>query len=413
MKLSKKKHQKKRSTGRQSSSFPQDVVACTVESILGVKERGLVRMPIAERLNQFLHRKRTAVESSASASNQQQQPNKEAFVHCKTGQHTSFGSFEVVKVSELERRVHAMRYKNTTSNRKAPSLKPICNLDISKHQGTLTKKDAAMVQVASNFNCLENGNENRGPDCGNLVDFSSKDSTQGPAAVFGTLSAYLWRAHFYNPPLADENAAKDTGTSRINCLQYVSEYFGKPKNGKLVLAGDEQAITEDSMDEVVGSVCIGLHKDCPIMFGRNNHGKVYSTKDGAGLPTAESGEYFQMVDHVLTASVNYNFYGKLSDDCLDSVYGSAKDKKAAYIDRMARTLLRASYEATYLSAILQGRKTLLLTFVGGGSFSNPVPIIVEEMKRAHAKWANHPASRLEKCQVCMWGSNPATVEMFN
>jgi hypothetical protein len=79
---------------------------------------------------------------------------------------------------------------------------------------------------------------------------------------------------------------------------------------------------------------------------------------------------------------------------------------------MARALLRASYEATYLSAILQGNKTLLLTLVGGGSFENPIHIIVDEMKRAHEKWANHPASRLEKCQVCLFDSDQTVVELF-
>ena len=69
---------------------------------------------------------------------------------------------------------------------------------------------------------------------------------------------------------------------------------------------------------------------------------------------------------------------------------------------MARVLLRASYEATYATAILRQRKELYLTLVGGGSHGNPWTIMVEEIQRAHNKWANHPASVLEKVQICRY-----------
>lgn len=80
---------------------------------------------------------------------------------------------------------------------------------------------------------------------------------------------------------------------------------------------------------------------------------------------------------------------------------------------MARTLLRAAYEATYLAAIAQKRKTLLLTLVGGGCFGNPIRTIVEEMKRAHEKWAGHPASVLKTCQICLYDrSDEQNVKRF-
>jgi hypothetical protein len=106
----------------------------------------------------------------------------------------------------------------------------------------------------------------------------------------------------------------------------------------------------------------------------------------------------------LTASVNYNRVGVFSKECLASLteYETNQEKERAYYDRMARVLLRAAYEGAYMSAILQGRKTLLLTLVGGGSFGNPIPIIVNELKRAHKKWADHPMSKLECCKLCLY-----------
>ena len=80
------------------------------------------------------------------------------------------------------------------------------------------------------------------------------------------------------------------------------------------------------------------------------------------------------MDHVLTAYIKYNHIGTLGEECLDDLneYKTTEEKELAYCDRMARVLLRAA---------------LYLTLIGGGSFDNPIPVIVEEMKSAHNKWA--------------------------
>jgi hypothetical protein len=402
--------------GRQTRKVSSHALKCNTESILGMKEVDLVKMSRTARTDMFILGK------ISSASCNHLGDDGEVFVNCKTGQQTPFGSFEVVKVSELERRVKAMSAANPdTTQKSCPALEVACNVDIAILQGTLTNDDKAMVQVASNFNCLENGSMSQGPDCGFLVDSACNDCTQGPAAVFGTLSAYLYRVHFFAPKNENEGGLpKDTGTSPINCLQYVSDFFGTPRNGKLLLQGDEKPLTDDIMDDVVGNICVGLHKNCPVMFWRNvRRCQVQQTRD-QNVTTSGTPRDYPMVDHVLTASLHYNRCGTISKECLDSIskiprqHGKnlKKDTTGTYLDRMARALLRASYEATYLSAILQGNKTLLLTLVGGGSFENPIHIIVDEMKRAHEKWANHPASRLEKCQVCLFDSDQTVVELF-
>lgn len=70
------------------------------------------------------------------------------------------------------------------------------NIDIGKLQGLLKTKDKAIVQVASNFNCLEVSSRYSAPNSGNLTEYAHTDSTQEPAASFGPLAAYIYRAHF-------------------------------------------------------------------------------------------------------------------------------------------------------------------------------------------------------------------------
>merc|ERR1712203_878800 len=69
---------------------------------------------------------------------------------------------------------------------------------------------------------------------------------------------------------------------------------------------------------------------------------------------------------------------------------------------LTRALLRAAYEGAYLAAIARGRKVLLLTPIGGACFRNPMDIILSELKRAHGKYASHPASQLEEVQLCIY-----------
>ena len=119
------------------------------------------------------------------------------------------------------------------------------------------------------------------------------------------------------------------------------------------------------------------------MFGRNEKGDVFHN-----TTTSSSGEEYPFVDQVLTASINLGDFGTMGEQ-VRSAFG---DNIQCTSHHMARTLLRASYEATYLAAILQQRKALYLTLVGGGCFQNHIRIVVEEIQRAHQLWAGHPAS---------------------
>jgi hypothetical protein len=277
---------------------------------------------------------------------------------------TPIGDFNEYTINELKRMIKCLHVKEQHNSKIDITVKT--KVDIAILQATIKTTDHAMVQIASNFNCLEGGSIDTFPDCGNLVETAHTDSTQGPAACFGPLAAYLYRAHFVMPDYMGQ-----TRFDQINLLSNVEEYLGKPINGKSNLTGIEKPVTD--IDELVGEIKIGLHRDAAIIYARNN--KKFDAP-------------YETVDQLLTASFNLNRH--------------SQQTTRENLENIVRTTLRASYEGTYLSAIYRQTKTLYLTLVGGGSFMNPTKMILEEMQLAHSKWANHKKSKLENVILCVY-----------
>jgi hypothetical protein len=130
---------------------------------------------------------------------------------------------------------------------------------------------------------------------------------------------------------------------------------------------------------------IGLHSDAAIIFGRE--------KSDLSILLDQP---YPLVDQVFSASLNFNDYGK-------------RTNKNNLI-KICRTLLRSAYESIYLAAIQRKRKILYLTLIGGGVFSNPIQIILEEIVRSHKLYTNHPKSCLKKVVLCVYGDNPKIVK---
>ena len=152
------------------------------ETILGIDERTLVGLSSQDRIKRFVRK----VPSSEDG----------CFVNEKTGLGVSYGIFSTPTVESLQKRVDALKPMPRRSGTPC-RLTTRSNVDIGALQGKLKTEDCAMVQVASNFNCLENAGRHTSLHSGFFVDGACRDWTQGPAAVFGTLPAYLWRCHFY------------------------------------------------------------------------------------------------------------------------------------------------------------------------------------------------------------------------
>lgn len=316
------------------------MIPSRVESIIGIKEPDLVKLDFNER-SKYMYGN--------------------SFIHSKDSHITPIGQFETIKLADLKKLVG-----NNNEYKSSCLFEVKEGIDIGVLQSTLKSSDKAMVQVASNFNCLEVPSRHFLPTRGNLITDAHTDETQGPAACFGPLAAYLYRAHFYN--------------KQINLLRYATDYFGTPVNGKLTLDGSEKSISNESIDDISNLIEIGLHRNAVIIFGRDEHGLQY-----------ELDEPYPIVDQVFSASINLKDYGKKTTN----------DK----LININRTLLRATYESAYLAAIYCKRKVLYLTLVGGGSFKNPISLILQEIARAHQIWANHSNSKLKKVVLCIYNED--------
>jgi len=237
-----------------------------------------------------------------------------------------------------------------------------------------------MVQIASNFNCLEVPCRSHVPCTGNLVEGYAKDSTQGPAASFGVPAASLFRAHFpFSAAGTDSCTWGQTAERQIELLSDVRDFFGTCVNGKVTLTGGERALSSDAVADVSSAIRVGVHTDAQVVFGRSKHaaGQVCL------LPAP-----WAFVDQVLAASVNWGDAGLCPSH--------------AHLERLTRAALRASYDGAYLAAISRKRQVLLLTLVGAGVFGNPKGMVLEELAAAHARWADHPASSLREVRLCLF-----------
>ncbi|CAJ1337504.1 unnamed protein product, partial [Effrenium voratum] len=230
-------------------------------------------------------------------SNREAVFNGSSFVNASTGQEWPAGTFECKTVQELEAAVRALP---EASERSKAALRVVDSCDIAQLQTELKTEDEAMVQIASNFNCLENPSRGCLPDYGCLVEKYCVDATQGPAASFGVPAASLLRAHYaFYAPGTEPSTWGQSKSQQVELLQHVERFFGRCVNGKLTLTGEEEPLPDARIEEVAQQIQVGIHADAEVVFGRSDdHFKVRVL----AAPYAK-------VDQVLSASVNWNSPG--------------------------------------------------------------------------------------------------------
>ena len=289
------------------------------------------------------------------------------------------GRFEWPSVDELAARAGPAALAPAA---KVP-LVVVDGVDIGALQAELATDQQAMVQVASNFNTLENASRSVAADFGFLVTGYAVDATQGPAASFGVPMASLLRAHYpFHAPDVPAAGWGQTAARQVELPGDVAGHFGRCVNGKVTLTGAEAPIPAGGLAAVAGKIRVGLHTDAEVVFGRGSRRDTLRVLPAGARPR---------VDPVICASVNLR----------DPVGG----RDAPNWDDLVRACLRAAYHAAYLAAIARGRKLLLLTLVGGGYFGNPERLILEAIADAHRQWA--PRSALGEVCVCLYPKGTA------
>jgi len=303
------------------------------------------------------------------------------------GQLWPAGVFEQPSIADLKKQLEAMPH--VRSSETVCPLNLVDGVDIGKYQACLKSEDCAMVQIASNFHCLENASPDTSADSGGLVSSYAFDTTQGPAAAFGVPAASLLRAHYAfkvdgrDPAMWGQSAERQINLIEDICVE-PDNYCGDCVNGKARLKGGEKPVSPELIDDVASKVKVGLHSDAQVVFSRGSKRGTISVVDSP-----------QFVDQVCSSTLCYGFANLLHDP------------PEAQLHNLTAALLRAAYEGAYLSAIVRRRKILLLTLIGGHCFGNPEELIVRELKRAHDLFASHPASQLQKVELVLYHANSA------
>jgi len=312
---------------------------------------------------------------------------KQCFLHLDTGESLPVGHFHLKSVFELECQL--------TDSESAPGPTPFGRIvpltiqddvDMGELQATLTTEDKAMVQLTSNFNCVEVPTRRVWPDNGHLVEGYPNQFTQAASASFGVPAAALFRCHYcFHAPDVSPSDWGQTTHQQLELLDDVRQHFGTCINGKLTLSGSEEELTADKIESVHLQIKVGIHEDCEVVFDRADDSNELRI-----LP-----EPWQRVDQVLSSSANWHSAGVATDTHLSNV---------------TRAALRASYRGAYLAAIRRQRRRLYLTVVGGEIFGNPLEMILGELAEAHKQLAAHPSSCLQEVVLCLPGKSETALQ---
>lgn len=211
--------------------------------------------------------------------------------------------------------------------------------DTSSLQLLLESDKPVMYQVASNFNCHENGSVHTNLFSGYYLTDHMTDRTQGPSASAGAgLGAIIRLKHQMESP--------------INLLEDIKQI--SVMNGKITRVDNDNV---DSID--IDLIKIGLHTDVSANFDRSSSCIFY--EDG------------KIIDQVYVSTIR-----------LDE-----RKTIRPYVRQTVKILLKAAYDGTFLCANERGTERLVLTLVGGGVFHNPIEEIYQSIVNAFVNIGCH------------------------
>jgi len=220
--------------------------------------------------------------------------------------------------------------------------------DIGSLQATAGKE--MLFQVASQFNCLESPGAYVTP-----VTSYFRDSTQGPRASISAFPGTLLR-HYSAPGPDGERFVQESDKRQIDLLADVCDpAVARVVNGYLSSRGvaDPHALVA-ALKERFDSIRVGVHNNVQVVLGYDWAGAV------------EDSEH-RRIAQVFTSTVAGGGYGGLVPGAFEAA---------------CRQLLRAAYLGTLLAAATLGRSRVVLTLIGGGVFSNPIPLIWDAIQWA-------------------------------
>lgn len=251
------------------------------------------------------------------------------------------GRFETPTIAHLRARIappSALAPLRLTMLLGASPLTDIGALQASAAPGTL-------FQAASQFNCLESP----GPYVVPVGDYFH-DFTQGPRASISAFPGTLVR--HYAAPAADGSRFVQTDARQLDLLlDALPPEVARTESGYLTSETvQDPAALAAALEANFESIRVGVHDDVEVVLGADWDGEVEGERRIAQVFTS-------------TYASGYSRGGALD----------------AFHDQVCRQLLRAAYLGTLLAAIALGKRTVVLTAIGGGVFRNPHPLIWESI----------------------------------
>jgi hypothetical protein len=252
------------------------------------------------------------------------------------------GKFEVLSIAQLRERAPKPTGR--------PRLFALIGSDPATDIGALQSTAAthSLFQVASQFNCLE------APDAMLVPVFRYfRDPTQGPRASISAFAGTLLR--HYSAPGPEGTRFSQSEQRQLNLLsEALPGAIGHVESGYLTTQNiSDLTAAATALESSFERICVGVHDGLEVAFGHQWDGEVI------GAPR---------IAQVFTSTLALGY----SDGAYD----------ASAAAKICTQLLRAAYLGTLLAAAALGKRTAVLTLIGGGVFQNSHRIILEAIEWA-------------------------------
>lgn len=212
-----------------------------------------------------------------------------------------------------------------------------------------TNDNESLFMAASQFNCLEFPNPRNTPKDG--ITNYIRDNTQGPACALATAPATVYRNYFIKE------------INNLDEIQdFLKESFFSVKNGYINSTVESIKLLnlrlheKELVDKLNDKLKVGLLLNAQVPF-KNRYTKT---------------DKLQYVSQVYCSAISCG-YSTLPLDLWEP---------------FSRIVLNASYKAVMYAAIVNKKKNIYLTFLGGGVFKNKMEWIIDAIICAITSVAN-------------------------
>ncbi len=286
------------------------------------------------------------------------------------GRRMRHGRFELLSVDELRRRA-------SEAHREYGELRASQVVDDAQSLHADPDHAGAVFQAASQFNALEMVDPRVTPEAG--VTWYERDRTQGPACAVACGAGTIYRNWLV--PVGD--GIGQTARRQLDALAELAAALGV----SVPMRNGYAFPTRETLRAVDARITGSTPPERDALMGRLKVGVQWGTE----VTVRDAGHAVTQV-YCSALPIAYSTVGASLEEW----------------EPLARLVLDATYEATFLVALVNAAETgsgrLFLTTVGSGVFGNPKEWVLGAIERCLVRWAFSP---LEVAVVSHRSADPA------